>query len=149
MPRLSDEEILRRARAIARARLASHPLKVTAPRLAGDYLITHYAQHEHEEFSCLWLDNRHNLIAHETLFRGTLDSASVYPREVVKAALAHNAAAVVVAHNHPSGDPDPSDADKHLTDRLKAALGTVDIRVLDHIVVGGDTFISFAEKGYL
>lgn len=149
MPKLSDEEILRRARAIARARLASHPLKVTSPRLAGDYLITHYAQHEHEEFSCLWLDNQHQLIDHETLFRGTLDAASVYPREVVKAALRCNAAAVVVAHNHPSGCPEPSDADRRITDRLRDALGTVDIKVLDHIVVGGDAFFSFASAGYL
>lgn len=96
----------------------------------------------------MFLDNQHRLIAFEELFFGTIDSASVYPREVLKAALKVNAAAIILAHNHPSGDATPSQADKQITQRLKEALALVDIRVLDHIVVG-DSAISFAERGLL
>ncbi|GIA88948.1 DNA repair protein RadC [Vibrio cholerae] len=96
----------------------------------------------------MFLDNQHRLIAFEELFFGTIDSASVYPREVLKAALKVNAAALIFAHNHPSGDATPSQADKQITQRLKEALALVDIRVLDHIVVG-DSAISFAERGLL
>lgn len=103
----------------------------------------------HEVFACLYLDNRHRVIDHEILFRGTLDGASVHPREVVKAALAHNAAAVILAHNHPSGVAEPSQADLHLTRRLREALGLVDIRVLDHLVIGDGEAVSFAERGLL
>ena len=102
----------------------------------------------HEEFVTLFLDNQHRIIAIETLSTGTIDGASVYPREVIKAALKHNAAAVLFAHNHPSGIPEPSAADRTLTERLKAALAQVDIRVLDHFVVG-EQVISFAERGWL
>jgi DNA repair protein RadC len=96
----------------------------------------------------MFLDNQHHLISFEELFFGTIDSASVYPREVVKAALKTNAAAVIFAHNHPSGDATPSQADKRITQRLKDALALVDIRVLDHIVIG-DSAVSFAERGLL
>ncbi len=96
----------------------------------------------------MFLDNQHRLIAFEELFFGTIDSASIYPREVLKAALKVNAAALIFAHNHPSGDATPSQADKQITQRLKEALALVDIRVLDHIVVG-DSAISFAERGLL
>jgi DNA repair protein RadC len=99
-------------------------------------------------FAVMFLDNQHRLIAFEELFFGTIDSASVYPREVLKAALKVNAAALIFAHNHPSGDATPSQADKQITQRLKEALALVDIRVLDHIVVG-DSAISFAERGLL
>ncbi len=102
---------------------------------------------EHEVFACLFLDNRHRLISYEPLFRGTIDSASVYPREVVKAALRCNAAAVVLAHNHPSGVAEPSRADIDITARLKKALGLIDVRVLDHIIVGGNYQVSLAERG--
>ncbi|HAS8160916.1 TPA: DNA repair protein RadC, partial [Vibrio vulnificus] len=104
--------------------------------------------HEREVFAVMFLDNQHRLIAFEELFFGTIDSASVYPREVLKAALKINAAALIFAHNHPSGDATPSQADKQITQRLKEALALVDIRVLDHIVVG-DSAISFAERGLL
>lgn len=103
----------------------------------------------HEVFACLFLDNQHATIAYEELFRGTIDGASVYPREVVKRCLTLNAAAVILAHNHPSGVAEPSQADQRLTQRLKAALGTVDIRVLDHFVVGDGEALSFAERGLI
>ena len=103
----------------------------------------------HEVFACLFLDNQHAVIGYEELFRGTIDGASVYPREVVKRCLALNAAAVIFAHNHPSGIAEPSQADQRLTQRLKAALGTVDIRVLDHFVVGEAEALSFSERGLL
>lgn len=103
----------------------------------------------HEVFACLFLDNRHRVLAFEELFRGTIDGASVYPREVVKAALRHNAAAVILAHNHPSGVAEPSRADTRLTERLRDALSLVDIRVLDHVIVGEGEPVSFAERGLL
>jgi len=111
------------------------------------YLQQRLRQYHHEVFACLFLDNKHRMIAFEELFRGTIDSANVYPREVVKHALAHNAAAVIFAHNHPSGIAEPSQADYAITERLKSALSTVDIRVLDHIVVGDGEVVSFAELG--
>jgi DNA repair protein RadC len=103
----------------------------------------------YEVFGCLFLDNRHRVIAFEELFRGTIDGANVHPREVVKQALARNASAVVLVHNHPSGLADPSEADEYLTRRLKEALALVDIRVLDHLVVGDGGCVSFAERGLL
>lgn len=114
-----------------------------------NYLQHRLRAYQHEVFACLFLDNKHRMIAFEELFRGTIDSANVYPREVVKHALSHNAAAVIFAHNHPSGVAEPSQADYAITDRLKSALATVDIRVLDHIVVGDGETVSFAETGYL
>lgn len=103
---------------------------------------------EHETFAALFLDNQHRVIAFDELSQGTLDGASVYPREVIKAALRHRAAAVIFAHNHPSGVAEPSAADRALTERLKSALAQVDIRVLDHFVVG-EQVVSFAERGWI
>ena len=103
----------------------------------------------HEVFCCVYLDNRHRVIAFEELFRGTIDGASVHPREVVKHALARNAAALILVHNHPSGLAEPSQADELITRRLKEALALVDIRVLDHLVVGDGVCESFAERGLL
>ena len=100
-------------------------------------------------FAALFLDNRHRVIRYEELFRGTIDGASVHPREVVKAALKLNAAALIFAHNHPSGVAEPSHADERLTRRLRDALGLVDIRVLDHVVIGDQQMVSFAERGLL
>lgn len=111
------------------------------------YLRARLRDRDHEIFACLFLDNRHRVLAFEELFRGTIDGASVYPREVVKAALRHNAAAVILAHNHPSGVAEPSRADTRLTERLRDALGLVDIRVLDHVIVGDGEPVSFAERG--
>lgn len=106
-------------------------------------------RYSREVFACLYLDNQHRLIKFEELFYGTIDGASVHAREVVKRALDHNAAAVIFAHNHPSGLAEPSQADRRITDRLKSALLLVDIRVLDHMIVGDEDVISFAERGYL
>jgi len=122
---------------------------LTTPQLSKDFLIAKLAPLEREVFCCLHLDNQHHVIAYEELFYGTIDGASVYPREVVKSCLKHNAAAVIFAHNHPSGIPDPSQSDKQITQRLQSALSTVDIRVLDHIIVGGSLTTSFADKGLL
>ena len=104
---------------------------------------------ERQVFACLFLDNRNQLIHYEELFFGTIDGASVHPREVVKAALHHNAAAVILAHNHPSGVADPSDADRCITSRIKSALTLVGVRVLDHFIVGEGQPVSFAEKGLI
>lgn len=117
-----------------------------SPDKARDMLKLKLAPHEHEVFLCLFLDKQHKVIACEELFRGTIDSASVYPREVVKTALQYNAAALIFAHNHPSGIAEPSDADRAITEKLKQALSLVDIRVLDHFIVG-ETVYSFAEHG--
>jgi len=121
---------------------------LTSPTLAKDAIRLHLASLEQEVFACLFLDNQHRVIKFEELFRGTIDGASVYPREVVKAALACNAAALIFAHNHPSGMAEPSDADKFITQRLKQACGLIDIRVLDHFIVGEDVY-SFAEHGLI
>ncbi len=103
----------------------------------------------HEVFSCLFLDTRHRLIAYEPLFRGTIDGAAVYPREIVKRALGFNAAAVILGHNHPSGDCEPSEADRNITLKLARALSLVDIRLLDHLVVSRQGHVSLAERGWL
>lgn len=117
--------------------------------LVKDYLRLRLRDYEREVFACLFLDTRHRLLHYEELFHGTLDSASVHPREVLVRALALNAAAVILAHNHPSGDAEPSAADRRVTQRLREALGLVEIRVLDHLVVGDRATVSFAERGWL
>ena len=123
---------------------------LSTPGAVRDYLRLHLAGLRHEVFFVLWLDAQNRLIAAEELFRGTLTQTSVYPREVVKAALAHNAAAVVFAHNHPFGVAEPSSADTHLTRELKQALALVDVKVLDHFIVAGSAQpLSFAERGLL
>ncbi|MGH8322163.1 MAG: RadC family protein [Terriglobia bacterium] len=122
---------------------------LTDPAATRQYLITRLRDLPQEVFCCLYLDNRHRVIAFEELFHGTLDGASVHPREVLRKALGHNAAAIIFAHNHPSGVAEPSDADRRLTQRLKEALALVDIRVLDHFVVGDGKAVSFAERGLL
>lgn len=119
------------------------------PSAVTDYLKVHFAGREYESFVVLYLDAQNSLIEVEELFRGTLTQTSVYPREVVKSALRFNAAAVMLAHNHPSGSVTPSRADEHLTQTLKAALALVDVRVLDHLVIAGNNSLSFAETGLL
>lgn len=119
------------------------------PSAVRDHLLTHYAGVEREIFSVLYLDNRHRVICMEELFAGTIDGAAVHPREVVKFALARNAAAVILAHNHPSGVAEPSQADELITARLRDALALVDIRTLDHFVVGAGQVVSFVERGLL
>lgn len=123
---------------------------LTTPATVRDYLRLHLAGLRHEVFFALWLDAQNRLIVAEELFSGSLTQTSVYPREVVKHALAHNAAAVVFAHNHPSGVAEPSEADRMLTRELKQALALIDVKVLDHFIVAGtSTPLSFAERGML
>lgn len=119
-----------------------------APADSLDFLRAKLAGLEREVFACVYLDSRHRVLAFEILFEGTIDATAVYPREVVKAALKHNAAALILAHNHPSGEPNPSRADEQITARLKEALGLVDVRVLDHIIIG-DGHCSLAERGLI
>jgi len=118
-------------------------------REAREYLRARLRDLGHEVFCCLFLDNRHRVIAFEELFRGTINGTAVYPREVVRRALHHNAAAVILVHNHPSGVSEPSRADELLTAQLKEALALVEIRTLDHLVVGDQEIISFSERGLL
>lgn len=139
-------------REIAR-RLTSGPLPrqaaLSGPGDCARYLQGRLGDLEHEVFGCVFLDNRHRVLRFEVLFRGTVDGASVHPREVVKRALALNAAALILAHNHPSGVCEPSTADRQITERLRDALALVDIRVLDHFIIGTDPPLSFAEQGLL
>lgn len=128
--------------------LRAGPL-LASPKATRDYLSARLRHLEHEVFCCLYLDKRHRLIHCEELFRGTIDGASVHPREIVKLALQRNAAAVIVAHNHPSGIAEPSQADELITQRVKEALGLVDIRLLDHIIIGDGACVSLAERGVL
>jgi DNA repair protein RadC len=134
-------------RALAQA-LQARPV-FESPTQVKDYLRLKLAALPHEVFAVLFLDAQHRLLAMEELFRGTLTQTSVYPREVVKRALALNAAAVMLAHNHPSGVAEPSKADEYLTHTLQSALGLVDVRVLDHFVVAREQVVSFAERGLL
>jgi len=119
------------------------------PGATRRYLASRMRHYPHEIFACLFLDNRHRIIVFEELFRGTIDGASVHPREVVRRALHHNAAAVILAHNHPSGVAEPSRADIQLTRRLVDALALIDVRILDHVVVGEGEGVSFAERGLI
>lgn len=143
----SDDEIIERALDILIKRFPNNATIFQAPKTSRDFLTLKLAGLEHEVFSALWLTAQNGLITYEELFRGSLTQTSIYPREVLKAALKHNAGAVIFAHNHPSGHPEPSHADKMLTTDLKNALAMIDVRVLDHIVVGGAETISFAERG--
>jgi len=120
----------------------------TSPDVTKEYLKYRMAHHEREVFAMILLDNQHRLIEFCELFHGTIDAAPVYPREVVKLVLEHNAGAVIFAHNHPSGVAEPSEADKRITKRLTDALALIDVKVLDHIVVG-ETPVSFAERGLI
>jgi DNA repair protein RadC len=146
---LEEVQVLAQARAIL-LRIAGKPgVSLSAPSATREYLKTLLAPQERELFLVLALDNRHRVIASEILFAGTIDGASVHPREVVKCALRHNAAAVIFSHNHPSGVAEPSQADELITKRLRDALALVDIRVLDHFVIGAGSTCSFAERGLL
>ncbi|MCZ2498404.1 DNA repair protein RadC [Xylophilus sp. Kf1] len=140
--------VLELARRVMAQGLREKPAFQT-PHAVRDYVQLQLAAHRHEVFAVLFLDAQQRLIAFEEMFRGTLDSTSVYPREVVLRALHHNACAVVLAHNHPSGGVQPSKADRAVTENLKAALGLIDIRVLDHMIVGQGVSLSMAEAGYL
>jgi len=146
--RPTPDQIIQAAKAALAARCIRGTV-FTSPEAASDYLIVHYSEKPAEVFTCIFLDNRHGLIAAEDLFFGTIDGASVHPREVARRCLEVNAAAVILAHNHPSGNPEPSQADRHITGRIKEALALLDVRVLDHLVVGGGGSYSFASHGLL
>jgi len=137
---------------LARRHLASELERgtaITRPAVCADYLRARLGKYPYEVFACLFLDKRHRMIALEELFRGSIDGAVVYPREVVRRCLAHNASAVILAHNHPSGVAEPSQADRDVTRELKRALALIDVRVLDHFVVGAGRPVSLAERGLL
>ena len=145
----SAQQTIREALTLLDRQLREPGVSFTSSHAVRDWLRLHLATQEREEFTALFLDNQHRLIAHETLFTGTINRTEVHPREVIKRALYHNAAAVVLAHNHPSGEVTPSKADRLITERLVQALGLVDIRVPDHLIVGGSQVFSFAEHGLL
>lgn len=145
---ISSSEIIEVASAILKSGLIRGEC-LNSPKIAGEYARTQLGALEHEVFASLFLDNRHQLIAFEKLFTGTINSASVHPREVVKRTLEHNAAAVIFAHNHPSGIAEPSSADESLTRHLKAALALIDVRLLDHVVVSALETTSMSERGLI
>jgi DNA repair protein RadC len=142
------DAVIARALAILASRVKARPV-VDSPGVVKDYLRLALAHLEHEVFGILFLDNHMGVIEDEVMFRGTLNQTSVYPREVVKAAIKHNASAVLLYHNHPSGKAEPSRADEHLTSGLRQALTLVDVKVLDHLVVTNTDVVSFAERGLL
>ena len=144
----TGDEVLGAARQII-SRRYRRGSAFSTPDAVRDYLRTKLAELEHEVFVALLLDSQHRLIEYVELFRGTLAQTSVYPREVVKVALLRNAAAIILAHNHPSGVPEPSRADELLTQSLKSALALIDVRVLDHFIVAGAETASFAERGLI
>jgi DNA repair protein RadC len=143
-----DSEIIETALKILAKRMSRGSL-LASPRAARDYLALRFGQVEQEVFAAIYLTKRHHVIACEELFRGTLDGASVHPRIVVKEALRHNAAALLVTHNHPSGQVSPSQADEHITAQLKAALELIEVRLIDHIITGAGDSYSMAEHGLL
>jgi DNA repair protein RadC len=145
---VTEQDLLRIANQIARKRLAKGSA-ITSTMDAAERLQTLLQEREHEVFGALFLDNQHRVIAFEELFRGTLDSASIYPREVLKRALQLNCGAIIAVHNHPSGNPEPSHCDRVFTRTLKEALALVDIRLLDHLVVGAEGVVSLTERGLL
>jgi DNA repair protein RadC len=142
------QAVMEMARRALRTQLATRTV-LDQPRLVKDYVALHLREQPAESFAVLFLDAQHRLLVMETLFHGTLTQTAVYPREVVRRAVAHNAAALIVAHNHPSGVAEPSRADEHLTQALKSALALVDIRVLDHLVVAREGIVSMAERGLM
>ncbi|EDU4887086.1 DNA repair protein RadC [Salmonella enterica subsp. enterica serovar Java] len=145
----SAQQTIREALTLLERQLREPGAAFTSTTAVRDWLRLQLASLEREEFVALFLDNQHRLIAHETLFTGTINHTQVHPREVVKACLKHNCAAVIVAHCHPSGLAEPSNTDRQVTMRIQQALGLVDIRLLDHLVVGGMDIVSFAERGWL
>lgn len=145
----TDQQTIRVALILLERQLREPGAPFTSSNAVRDWLRLQLASLEREEFTVLFLDNQHRLVAHETLFTGTINHTQVHPREVVKSGLRYNAAAAVLAHNHPSGEAEPSQADRQVTMRIQRALELVDIRLLDHLVVGGMEITSFAERGWL
>ncbi|HET8553790.1 MAG TPA: DNA repair protein RadC [Rhodanobacteraceae bacterium] len=157
LPQITGLGPAKRARVMASLELARRALAeeltrgpaLSSPDDSSAFLRARLRHLPYEVFACLYLDNRHRVLAFEELFRGTIDGASVHPREVVRACLAHNAAAVIFAHNHPSGVAEPSRADRDITRTLREALQMIDVRVLDHLVVGAGTPVSMAARGLI
>lgn len=145
----SAQHTIREALTLLEGQLREPGESFTSSHALRNWLRLQLSPEQREVFTALFLDNQNRLIAHEVLFRGTINSTQVHPREIVKAALQHNAAAVVVAHNHPSGYAEPSQDDRNITGRISEALALVDIRLLDHMVIGGMEIVSFAERGWL
>ena len=146
---MTDQEIINQALVILKSRLHEPGFLIRDQSDASSYLKLKIAELEYESFRVMYLNNQHGLIKLKEMFRGTINQAQVYPREIVKAALHFNAAAVILTHNHPSGRKEPSEADKNITRKLISALELVDVRVLDHIIVGGDETFSFAQNGLI
>ena len=145
----SEQKTIDDAMNILYSRLKTPDFYITSPHDVRKYLTLKLAELEHEVFAVIFLDNRHGIIKYEEMFRGTIDGASVYPREVIKRALELNANSLVFAHNHPSGKSEISSADESITNRLVKCAALFDIKVLDHLIVGGNTITSFAEKGLI
>ena len=145
----ADQQTIREALTLLACQLREPGAAFTSSNSVRDWLRLQLASLEREEFTALFLDNQHRLIAHETLFTGTINHTQVHPREVVKAGLKYNCAAVIVAHCHPSGLAEPSKADRQVTTGIQQALDLVDIRLLDHLVVGGMEIVSFSERGWI
>jgi DNA repair protein RadC len=145
----AEDAILAQAAKILENRLQHRETVFSSPESVRQFLQIKLRPYPYEVFAALFLDNRHRLIEFVELFRGTIDGASVHPREVIRECIKHNAAAVIFAHNHPSGVEDPSQADLRITARLKDALAFIDVRVLDHIIIGEGDGTSFAERGLL
>ncbi|MFB4626104.1 RadC family protein [Enterobacter cloacae] len=143
------QRTIRRAINLLNKYLRQPGISFTSSTAARDWLRLHLAGQEREVFMVLYLDNQHRLLESETLFAGSINHAQIHPREVVKSALRFNAAAVVLAHNHPSGDPEPSHCDRNITTMLKEALALVEVKTLDHLIVGSDGIVSFAERGWI
>ncbi|HBT3065727.1 TPA: DNA repair protein RadC [Klebsiella aerogenes] len=145
----SAQQTIREALTLLECQLREPGASFTSSHAVRDWLRLQLASLEREEFTVLFLDNQHRLIVHETLFTGTINHTQVHPRELVKSGLKHNCAAIIIAHCHPSGLAEPSKADRQVTTRIQQALELVDIRLLDHLVVGGMEITSFAERGWL
>lgn len=146
---LPTQRTIQRALALLENHLRKPGESFTSLDAVRHWLRLQMAGLEREVFMALYLDNQHRLLAHETLFTGTINHTEIHPREVLKAALRHNSAAIIVAHCHPSGHAEPSHADRQITERLKKVLDLVEIRLLDHLVVGGMDIVSFTERGWL
>ena len=145
----AQQSIINEALNLVQERAATEGEFMTSPSQTFDYFRLFYAEkQDREHFAVMFLDSQHKVLECTVLFSGTIDGAAIYPREIVKAALYANAAAVILAHNHPSGQPEPSTADRRITERIKSALALLDIRVLDHVIVG-DSCYSFAQSGEL
>jgi DNA repair protein RadC len=147
--REQEDVIIEQALAILDMRMFKHGEALVSPRDSAAFLKLKLGAYPYEVFGCLFLDNRHRVLAFEEMFRGTLDGASVHPREVVRAALKHNAAAVIFSHNHPSGVAEPSAADRNITRQLRDALQLIGVRVLDHLVIGSGEPTSMAARGLI